>query len=76
MLFERMPGQVSLSGTGAVVSLEYDDDDEGCAQLEGLVECCLVASQRARARARQAIDVVGGPVSESRGQDGTGTVVS
>jgi hypothetical protein len=38
--FERMPGQVSLSGTGAVVSLEYDDADEDCAQLEGLVECC------------------------------------
>ena len=69
---------MSSGGTGAVVSLESDEDDEGCAQLEGLVECCLVASQRARARARQAIDVVGGPVSESlsRGQDGTGTAVS
>ena len=44
-VIERMPCRVSSSGTGAVVSLEYDDDDEGCAQLEGLVECRQVASQ-------------------------------
>ena len=36
---ERMPCRVSSSGTWAVVSLEYDGDDEGCGQLESLVEC-------------------------------------
>ena len=42
---ERMPCRVSSSGTGAGVSLEYDDDEEGCTQLESLVECRQVASQ-------------------------------
>jgi hypothetical protein len=38
---ERMPYRVSVGGTGAVVSLEYDRGDEGCEQSESLIECCM-----------------------------------
>ena len=44
-VIERMPCRVSSSDIGAVVSLEYDDADEVCAQLEGLAACRQAASQ-------------------------------